>query len=293
MFPPEAFRDKNLDGLAQKFLAAIAELFFCLEIHQDNPALLVDNDDAIWSGIDESTEDNAVLTVVQVFSDHDDFFTGRTRHPGKIRRGVSTERIRELYGKAGEEVRQLSASVQMLRLEPGANSLFFSNPQCIKRWRAFGVRRKIAAMHGATSSRETGTTKGWMRVLGVDPAAAGPTGYGIVESDGRRCRMLHYGALKITAKKHKEGAGAALDRKSTRLNSSHPSISYAVFCLKKKIENTLSSWLRASCVTAAKGVCSWYASQRAQSRGLRSSGCIGTILDYALVDHAVGVTHPT
>src|SRR5438876_218723 len=27
---------------------------------------------------------------------------------------------------------------------------------------------------------------------------------------------------------------ALLDRKSTRLNSSHPSISYAVFCLKKK-----------------------------------------------------------
>src|SRR5437868_13114184 len=30
------------------------------------------------------------------------------------------------------------------------------------------------------------------------------------------------------------GAGAARDRKSTRLNSSHVSISYAVFCLKKK-----------------------------------------------------------
>src|SRR3712207_8306477 len=29
-------------------------------------------------------------------------------------------------------------------------------------------------------------------------------------------------------------AGAALDRKSTRLNSSHANISYAVFCLKKK-----------------------------------------------------------
>src|SRR5690606_39317864 len=28
-----------------------------------------------------------------------------------------------------------------------------------------------------------------------------------------------------------------LDRKSTRLNSSHVKISYAVFCLKKKIEN--------------------------------------------------------
>src|SRR5437868_13234093 len=29
------------------------------------------------------------------------------------------------------------------------------------------------------------------------------------------------------------------DRKSTRLNSSHVSISYAVFCLKKKINTTL------------------------------------------------------
>src|SRR3712207_8198042 len=31
------------------------------------------------------------------------------------------------------------------------------------------------------------------------------------------------------------GGGACLDRKSTRLNSSHANISYAVFCLKKKI----------------------------------------------------------
>src|SRR5690348_17893139 len=30
------------------------------------------------------------------------------------------------------------------------------------------------------------------------------------------------------------GFSRARDRKSTRLNSSHPSISYAVFCLKKK-----------------------------------------------------------
>src|SRR5438876_12439611 len=29
------------------------------------------------------------------------------------------------------------------------------------------------------------------------------------------------------------------DRKSTRLNSSHPSISYAVFCLKKKKKKTI------------------------------------------------------
>src|SRR5438477_9822084 len=35
---------------------------------------------------------------------------------------------------------------------------------------------------------------------------------------------------------HKKGWMSILDRKSTRLNSSHMSISYAVFCLKKKIK---------------------------------------------------------
>ncbi len=34
-----------------------------------------------------------------------------------------------------------------------------------------------------------------MRVLGFDPALAGATGYGVVESDGRRCRSVHFGAL--------------------------------------------------------------------------------------------------
>jgi crossover junction endodeoxyribonuclease RuvC len=49
------------------------------------------------------------------------------------------------------------------------------------------------------------------RVLGIDPAAAGPTGYGIVESDGRCCRTLHYGALKVADKVRKEAGGAALE----------------------------------------------------------------------------------
>ena len=49
-----------------------------------------------------------------------------------------------------------------------------------------------------------------VRVLGIDPAAAGPTGYGVVESDGRRCRTLHYGALKVGDKLRRESAGAAL-----------------------------------------------------------------------------------
>src|SRR3712207_8489065 len=35
------------------------------------------------------------------------------------------------------------------------------------------------------------------------------------------------------------GLGQILDRKSTRLNSSHANISYAVFCLKKKTTSLL------------------------------------------------------
>src|SRR3712207_3126383 len=49
-------------------------------------------------------------------------------------------------------------------------------------------------------------------------------------------------AEEITSLAHREGLGAiqwcggvySQDRKSTRLNSSHANISYAVFCLKKK-----------------------------------------------------------
>src|SRR2546430_13000339 len=37
---------------------------------------------------------------------------------------------------------------------------------------------------------------------------------------------------------HNSAVKAYLDRKSTRLNSSHSQISYAVFCLKKKKKNT-------------------------------------------------------
>src|SRR5690242_20899137 len=46
------------------------------------------------------------------------------------------------------------------------------------------------------------------------------------------------GALAVVApaasRQSAPGHGHRLDRKSTRLNSSHMSISYAVFCLKKK-----------------------------------------------------------
>jgi crossover junction endodeoxyribonuclease RuvC len=44
------------------------------------------------------------------------------------------------------------------------------------------------------------TNGDFFRVLGVDPAAAGATGYGVIESDGRNCRMLRFGALPATRK---------------------------------------------------------------------------------------------
>src|SRR5438309_6049475 len=53
----------------------------------------------------------------------------------------------------------------------------------------------------------------------------------------RRCAIRNVRAAAARARRTRRGAGAREDRKSTRLNSSHSSISYAVFCLKKKIDN--------------------------------------------------------
>src|SRR2546430_13281766 len=55
-----------------------------------------------------------------------------------------------------------------------------------------------------------------------------------------------------------------LDRKSTRLNSSHSQISYAVFCLKKNQHDTTSS--RSSRPTTPEADSSrWYFSRKARS----------------------------
>src|SRR5699024_12458726 len=52
-------------------------------------------------------------------------------------------------------------------------------------------------------------------------------------TDGLREMFAGYGNRKL-ALMLSGGADSRTDRKSTRLNSSHVSISYAVFCLKKK-----------------------------------------------------------
>src|SRR5947199_1833174 len=69
-------------------------------------------------------------------------------------------------------------------------------------------------------------------------AAAG--GRGRPVPPGRRALPVHQGAVDHRVRR------ARRDRKSTRLNSSHLGISYAVFCLKKKKR-------RAATITGASG----------------------------------------
>jgi len=68
-------------------------------------------------------------------------------------------------------------------------------------------RRRLVAVSGHDARNQK---PAFFRVLGVDPAAAGPTGYGVVESDGCSSRMVHYGALVISAKRRKQSTGAVL-----------------------------------------------------------------------------------
>src|SRR5690348_17470827 len=74
-----------------------------------------------------------------------------------------------------------------------------------------------------------------VRDLGEDAArdaqGGGPERLADREADEARARVVA-GNVEQDAQ-HDEQLDRQ-DRKSTRLNSSHPSISYAVFCLKKK-----------------------------------------------------------
>src|SRR5699024_11495448 len=66
-------------------------------------------------------------------------------------------------------------------------------------------------------------------VVGVDHALGGHTA-GLLGGGGQAALTQQLDGLGKIAL----GVGQSLDRKSTRLNSSHVSSSYAVFCLKKK-----------------------------------------------------------
>src|SRR3712207_7930627 len=62
-------------------------------------------------------------------------------------------------------------------------------------------------------------------------------GLHLVEEPDPPALLLHVDDDPLTLRSHALHRRLQ-DRKSTRLNSSHANISYAVFCLKKKIINT-------------------------------------------------------
>src|SRR2546427_1603730 len=71
-------------------------------------------------------------------------------------------------------------------------------------------RSRVGVLHGDPQGAD--------RRLGVEPAEA-------------VCGEVADVRVPVAQRVHQRGDG---DRKSTRLNSSHSQISYAVFCLKKK-----------------------------------------------------------
>src|SRR5690606_41085651 len=113
------------------------------------------------------------------------------------------------------------------RLSPGRSDLFISlGDRPLLALRAFPTRRS-----SDLSCRRPGSPAGrgrrQRRRLGGTVIIA----------------LWRYG-LRKRVKPHDHGAaieGCLKDRKSTRLNSSHVKISYAVFCLKKKSRHERSS----------------------------------------------------
>src|SRR5690348_17781664 len=78
--------------------------------------------------------------------------------------------------------------------------------------------RKIELASKPLPLLSSNSTRSWFRIRGC--AVNGPP-----------CSLCLRGESSFAETQTRK---AAQDRKSTRLNSSHPSISYAVFCLKKK-----------------------------------------------------------
>jgi len=77
-------------------------------------------------------------------------------------------------------------------------------------WPERFLRRKIVSVTATYRLRSRTARGGWLRVLGIDPAASGPTGYGIIESDGRCCKALHFGAFQAKQNVRAPGAGMVL-----------------------------------------------------------------------------------
>src|SRR5690606_40992263 len=90
------------------------------------------------------------------------------------------------------------------------------------------VRRRGAQRHGQEERSEAARPAGGPEPHRAppSPAAAWPSSWA--------CSAAHRYSRGVTPLRWMAAAVSRPDRKSTRLNSSHVKISYAVFCLKKK-----------------------------------------------------------
>src|SRR3712207_6932149 len=62
---------------------------------------------------------------------------------------------------------------------------------------------------------------------------------GVLPAEDQPASVRRPGRVEVVGgiRRQTDAPGSVEDRKSTRLNSSHANISYAVFCLRKKIEH--------------------------------------------------------
>src|SRR5688572_31539490 len=80
---------------------------------------------------------------------------------------------------------------------------------------------------------------GRLRITGRPGGVDEPVDPGVVEP--REVGVAHRADRAAVDQGYQERPGRREDRKSTRLNSSHSQISYAVFCLKKKKKKKTST----------------------------------------------------
>src|SRR5437870_11344936 len=97
------------------------------------------------------------------------------------------------------------------------------------------VARRRCNIPGAESPRQCSTsTRPCLDEQHTNDRAGGTWNLGSRRCDTRRISPQQFRIRSRTRKNRERAQGGGLDRKSTRLNSSHVDISYAVFCLKKK-----------------------------------------------------------
>src|SRR5437764_737973 len=113
----------------------------------------------------------------------------------------------------------------------GANALF----SLLTRYRALAARRMVVLGSGSLGLR----TATLALEHGVDVAAIVEVAPRVCGDAQLACALQARGVPILSSHTVREARGPvgevhSVDRKSTRLNSSHRCISYAVFCLKKK-----------------------------------------------------------